>query len=40
MIAATAIVHDIPLFTCNPEDFEGIAALDVRVIPHPGAARG
>lgn len=36
MIAATAIAQDLPLFTCNPDDFRGIAALDVRAIPHPG----
>lgn len=37
MIAATALAHDLPLFTCNPVDFEGIAGLDLRVIPHPDA---
>jgi predicted nucleic acid-binding protein len=38
MIAATAIAHDVPLFTCNPDDFKGISALDVRAVPHPGGA--
>ena len=25
----------LPLYTCNPEDFDGIPALDVRPVPHP-----
>ncbi|WP_206192409.1 type II toxin-antitoxin system VapC family toxin [Scrofimicrobium canadense] len=33
LIAATAIAHAIPLFTCNPGDFEGIEGLDLRVVP-------
>lgn len=35
MIAATAISNDLPLYTCNPADFEHIAELDLRPIPHP-----
>lgn len=35
LIAATAIANGFPLYTCNPEDFEGIAALDLRPVPHP-----
>lgn len=35
LIAATAIAHGLPLYTCNPADFTGIAALDLREIPHP-----
>ena len=35
MIAATAIANDLPLFTCNPWDFENIDDLDLRPIPHP-----
>ncbi|NNN02333.1 MAG: type II toxin-antitoxin system VapC family toxin [Acidimicrobiaceae bacterium] len=35
MIAATAISNDLPLFTCNPSDFENIDDLDLRPIPHP-----
>lgn len=31
MIAAVAIAHDLPLFTRNPADFEGIA--DLVVVP-------
>ncbi len=36
MIAATAIAHDLPLHTCNPDDFSHIDGLDVRAVPHPG----
>ena len=35
MIAAVAIAHDLPLYTCNPEDFEGIDELRVMPIPVP-----
>lgn len=35
MIAATAIANNLPLFTCNPSDFENIDDLDLRPIPHP-----
>ncbi len=38
MIAATAIANDLPLFTCNPDDFHEIAALDVRAVPPPATA--
>lgn len=38
MIAATAISNDLPLYTCNPSDFEHIDELDLRPIPHPDAA--
>ncbi len=33
MIAAVAIAAGLPLYTCNPQDFEGIAALDVVPVP-------
>lgn len=36
LIAATAIAAGVPLFTCNPEDFDAIEGLDVREVPHPG----
>jgi tRNA(fMet)-specific endonuclease VapC len=29
MIAATAIANGLPLYTCNPDDFAGIAGLEV-----------
>ncbi len=35
MIAAIAIANDLPLFTCNPSDFDAIDELDLRPIPHP-----
>ena len=37
LIAATAIAiaNGLPLYTCNPEDFDGIPALDLRPVPHP-----
>jgi predicted nucleic acid-binding protein len=36
MIAAVAIANDLPLFTCNPEDFQGIEDLTIVAVPHPG----
>lgn len=38
LIAATAISHGLPLYTCNPTDFDGIAHLEVRPVPHPDHA--
>jgi predicted nucleic acid-binding protein len=35
LIAASAIANGLPLFTCNPHDFDGIPGLDVRPVPHP-----
>jgi predicted nucleic acid-binding protein len=35
LIAATAIAHDIPVYTCNPDDFRGIDRLQVQSVPHP-----
>lgn len=35
LIAASAIAQEIPLYTCNPDDFGGIDGLDLRAIPHP-----
>lgn len=35
LIAATALAHDLPLFTCNPDDFAGIEGLVVVPVPHP-----
>jgi tRNA(fMet)-specific endonuclease VapC len=37
MIAAIAIANDLPLYTCNPDDFTGIGGLDVVAIRHPDA---
>jgi predicted nucleic acid-binding protein len=36
MIAAIAIANELPLFTCNPEDFRGIDGLTIVEVPHPG----
>jgi tRNA(fMet)-specific endonuclease VapC len=35
MIAAIAIANDLPVYTCNPGDFEGIDRLDVVAVPVP-----
>ena len=32
LIAATAIAHDLPVFTRNPDDFKGISGLTVRAV--------
>ena len=34
MIAATALSNDLPLYTCNHEDFDDIEGLDLQPIPH------
>ena len=40
MIAAVALSTDLPLFTCNPNDFAHIDGLDLRPVPHPDLIRG
>ena len=35
MIAATALAHALPVYTCNPEDFTGIDGLEVVAVPVP-----
>jgi tRNA(fMet)-specific endonuclease VapC len=35
LIAASAIANRLPLYSCNPADFDGIAQLDLRTVPHP-----
>lgn len=35
MIAATALAHDLPVYTCNPGDFTGIDGLDIVAVPVP-----
>jgi tRNA(fMet)-specific endonuclease VapC len=37
MIAATAVANDLPVYTCNPADFDGIDDLQVIVVPVPEA---
>jgi len=35
MIAATAVANGLPIYTCNPPDFNGIDGLEVVAIPVP-----
>ena len=35
LIAASALAENVPIYTCNPEDFDGIEGLDVRAVPNP-----
>jgi tRNA(fMet)-specific endonuclease VapC len=35
VIAAIAVSLDLPLYTCNPEDFKGIDGLEVVAVPVP-----
>jgi hypothetical protein len=35
LIAASAIAYDLPLYSCNPSDFEAIPRLKLRTVPHP-----
>jgi tRNA(fMet)-specific endonuclease VapC len=35
MIAATAVANDLPLYTCNPIDFNDIDGLQVIAVPVP-----
>ena len=37
LIAATALAHGLAVFTCNPDDFEGIDELEVVAVAHPDA---
>jgi predicted nucleic acid-binding protein len=32
LIAATALAADVPLFTCNPTDFDGLGSL-IDIVP-------
>ena len=38
MIAAIAIAHDLPVYTCNPADFSEIDGLQVVAVAEPGDA--
>ena len=38
LIAACAIAHGLPLYTCNPNDFDAIPQLEVRPVPHTDQA--
>jgi hypothetical protein len=35
MIAATALANELPVYTCNPDDFAGIEGLHVIAVPTP-----
>ena len=35
LIAASALAENVPIYTCNPDDFRGIDGLEVRCVPHP-----
>ena len=37
MIAAIAVANDLPLYTCDPDDFASIDGLVVVPVPHPDA---
>jgi len=37
MIAATAMAHELPVYTCNPQDFAGIQGIEVVAVPIPDA---
>jgi predicted nucleic acid-binding protein len=38
MIAAIALAHGLPVYTCNPADFAGIDGLTVVAVPVPPKA--
>lgn len=38
MIAATALANNLPIYTCNPDDFAGIDGLTVVPVPVPGSS--
>lgn len=35
MVAAIALANDLPVYTCNPDDFSGIDGLEVIAVPAP-----
>ena len=40
MIAATALAHGLPVYTCSPDDFRGIDDLEVVAVPQPASTAG
>ena len=40
LIAATAMAHGLPVYTCNPADFQGIDGLHVVPVKLPDKASG
>lgn len=39
MIAAVCLANELPIDTCNPDDFAGIDGLVIIDVPHPGPER-
>lgn len=37
LIAATAMSRGLPVYTCNPRDFDSVEGLEVVAVPHPDA---
>lgn len=35
LIASIAVANDLPLYTCNPDDFTGMTELSLVAVPHP-----
>ena len=35
LIAATAGANGLPVYTCNPDDFNGMNGIEVVAVPHP-----
>ena len=35
MIAAVCVANELPIHTCNPDDFTDIDGLDIVAVPHP-----
>jgi predicted nucleic acid-binding protein len=35
MIAAVCVANELPIHTCNPDEFSGIDGLNVVDVPHP-----
>lgn len=33
LIASSALAENVPIYTCNPDDFKGIEGLEVRSVP-------
>ncbi|HEY4853356.1 MAG TPA: hypothetical protein VII22_21410 [Streptosporangiaceae bacterium] len=40
LIAATALAHQLPVYTCNPADFDKIDGLEVVPVRLPEQASG
>jgi predicted nucleic acid-binding protein len=40
MIAATAVANNVPLYSVNPTDFDGIVDLDLRAVRYPDQVQG